>query len=400
MENKPRQEPADESPEDQDDDFEDVTVVLPDDPDEAVSADSLLAQMTAKGPDAAKEPDPAEGAEPTPGRGEGLRQAAPDEDGTYDDSETDRVVSDDLIGVEGASTSDLAVNELIGIEGAKTGDLGVNELIGIEGAKTGDLSALATGEIGHGLPGPRERQPTIPVVGGTSLTDLAGSGEDYDLDGEETEEVFVILPEHLEGDEIPVVETQIVEGDFEDTAVTEVVHDDLLDPQGLENTGTEFVTEIVDEPTQFADDDEYEGPTQVVDDGDFEQLTTDLDDDVLGSGGDGLGHFDEFDIDESDSRTSSGSRMKPLFGLVAVLALLGVGGFYAYDMFFKADNAQANAAGNVDPVGSDPATQDPVAVGAVGGETLSADPTDVSQILRDRVTLALDTGFQVEVTDE
>jgi hypothetical protein len=230
--------------------------------------------------------------------------------------------------------------------------------------------------------------------------------------GGDTDDVFVILPEQM-GDEIPVVETEVFDTEDEEAAAA------LDAPSGtrmLDDVGFDLddlsETQFVDEETEVATGEEFasEGPTELVDDEELDQLTSDLDDAVLGDDGEDLG--DEFDATHAMDLNDDGVvAAQGAFGgrrLVASLVaatVLGIGGFHLYSMFFTDSERSAEASGPQVVAQVVPVVEDPVPVVDdplidTGPDVVATANEAVRTAFRDRVTLALNLGFQVEVSNE
>jgi hypothetical protein len=269
-----------------------------------------------------------------------------------------------------------------------------------------------------------------------SVTD-DGAGEQ--LQGEDPGDVFVILPEQLEG-EIPVVETEVVneeEALVADFAETQALHGQASGLQasmpggGLDADPTQVAAQM--EATESAGD----GVTQLAAEDQIEQLTSQLDDDVLtesvGDAGDpeteslGLEGRDAADLDGEEALLGEGAQAKSRFtprrmpwvvGSLAAMALLALTAYFVVlpriQRGFSGEAVAAGAsAGSVAAYGA-PGTVDAGPLSGAGGAAVESAPgggiapgsggedktVGVRQAFRDRVSLAFRLGFPSEVRDE
>jgi hypothetical protein len=246
----------------------------------------------------------------------------------------------------------------------------------------------------------------------------------------ETEEVFVILPEQLEG-EIPVVDTEVVPGDTHgpyQTGGTERLQDAALlsEVPGMSETSeTDWTSEpglsTTDAVRHDTGDTQLDGaaeaPTDIVDDHELDQLAAELDDDSLSTGATedfGATEFEEhgepgFDeYGELPARGSGRRFWKFALPLAAVL-VAAVTAFYFFqpeiNSFLGGSDLTADAQGTPPgtPVVDNPPVTDPVVVGGTGGGepgVPAAGDTEVRQKFRDKVFLALKLGYLGEVANE
>ncbi len=447
MADEVRHDTNDESPENERDlgaesdleSVEEVTVVLPDDADGGLGLDVVL--PVASAPDSSEPPAP-EAEEAVPGRGEGLRDEVSADDAFGGPIEFDGEADEPP--AESPETDDEASDDSPRV-------LGLDELNATVVLDDGEMASLglgptAPGELGAGLPGPGERRPPVavkrpggsrerlptvsvdrppasppPPQGDSEEADLGVESvdEDFDFDGEDTEEVFVILPETMDEEiptveDIPVVETEAVDDieDFIEGGVTEVVDESLLasiepEPAGGADEGYDAPTEFASEddfegPTEVGADEDYEGPTEIVDDEEFEQLATELDDAVLvDDDGELYDRDDEFG-DLTIDVAAEGEVVRPRRGWlvgtsVAAAAAVAFCGFYFWDGIFGSDEAAASqrtvATSTETPGGT---------AGSGDGTAATVEPVaapDVREVLRERLTIALNRGFQVEVNE-
>lgn len=251
------------------------------------------------------------------------------------------------------------------------------------------LDALDSAAAGHGSSASEVVDGAGAAVGGVTddsgWTDEVGSDDGTtSTDSDDTEEVFVILPETM-GEDIPVVETRAFEPADEelDARSRTVTLDDVdLDP----GTGE-------DHPAT--------GEFMIHDEEDLDEIARDLDDEALRGEGAGFEDGELLDLEDDVATGAAGGR-RWVLSLVA-LVVLGIGGFSLYSMFFSDSGPSAQAEGGavglqleppggfapgdgVPPVG-DGAFVDGAANGAV-------------VVLQDRVVMALNLGFQVEDSNE
>ncbi|MEM7235306.1 MAG: hypothetical protein AAF517_24230, partial [Planctomycetota bacterium] len=203
--------------------------------------------------------------------------------------------------------------------------------------------------------------------------------------GESSDDVFVILPEKSEDDDLDV---------------TESIDDDFLSDTEVDLEPTESVTGELPPPM-----DDFDGDvTEMVDEDEFEQLASDIDDDEMLDDEVVSPDFDNYDeddgevygdeeFDDQSVATSSGSGMKWTLVLAAV-AVLGAG-VYFYTLPSATEPGVANAAGSL-PI--DPSAPGAELVPDANVETLGEDPERA--LFRDRVRLALNVGFEIGATDD
>ena len=182
------------------------------------------------------------------------------------------------------------------------------------------------------------------------MTDSFEATDTVSLDPEDTEEVFVLLPD-AEESEIPMVETEEVTDEFGDLVDdnTEVVsatevglrHENPLEPGDTEPMGYDDAVEedfVADEPTDF----DLEEATEPVHLEDLDDLASDVEDDLFHDGG-ARGRLEsdeeeDFDIESFEDDVverprrgrRSGSPLKKIFVGMAALALLSAAGFYFF----------------------------------------------------------------------
>jgi hypothetical protein len=292
-------------------------------------------------------------------------------------------------------------------------------------------------DVGDASRAQRSGAGDFRVEPGLVLHDTPGAdfpqdqGEAYDpgLTEADTEEVFVILPEQLEG-EIPVVNTEIVPGETQgpyQTGGTERLQDAALlseVPGSSETSETDWTSEpglsTTDAVRHDTGDTQLDGaaeaPTDIVDDQELDQLAAELDDESLSTGAtEDFGEtefedhgelgFDEYG--ELPARGSGRRFWKYALPLAATL-VVAVTAFYFFQpqiqSFLGGSDLTADAQGTPagTPVVDDQPVTDPVVVGGAGGGEpgAGAADTDVRQRFREKVFLALKLGYLGEVANE
>ena len=242
----------------------------------------------------------------------------------------------------------------------------------IDGSSDSDVIDGAGAAVG-GVPDDRGWTDEVGSDDGTTSTDT-----------DDTEEVFVILPETM-GEEIPVVETRAFEPADEelDARSRTVTLDDVdLDP----GTG---------------EDRSATGEFMIHDEEDLDEIACDLDDDALRGEGAGFEDGELLDLEDDVATGAAGGR-RWVLSLVA-LVVLGIGGFSLYSMFFSDSGPSAQAEGAAIALQLEP--PDGLAPGdgfpPVGdGAFVDGAANGAAVVLQDRVVMALNLGFQVEDSNE
>lgn len=177
----------------------------------------------------------------------------------------------------------------------------------------------------------------LEVSDSSDTTDSFDVTDTVLLGPEETEEVFVLLPD-AEESEIPMVDTEEVSDDFsacsdDDTELATASQVGLRHENPVDVGGSEEMSYEVEEDDFGIDDD----ATDPVHPEDLDDLASDVEDDLFHDGG-ARGQYDEEDFGLDDSfdeiyrpqRSRGGFGFKKIFVGMAALALLSAAGLYFF----------------------------------------------------------------------
>jgi hypothetical protein len=262
--------------------------------------------------------------------------------------------------------------------------------------------------------------PALVIGGGEEApaTALWGSKSAASEHQEPTEEVFVILPEQLEG-EVPVVETQAVPDaelteamEGEPIPVEEIAlrssHPDAAETDETFGAGAEQPTEEADAPTEIAGDEE------------LDSLASELDDEVLRAGDENAGDsedglwFADGEMDAIDDAGASAARRLPRFAVpLAAAAVLVITAYLVLQPLLKSSRAMVEIPGGGVLVaveqtapGHDGRPAGEFPAGTKGLESLhppeegTAARLELRQELREKLLLALRLGTAGEMAHD